>query len=75
MGKIIQRSKEGAVLELLTHFPVVALTGARQAGKTTLAKRIAANKKRKHYNLILNLPGMRASSPIPSFFSNGLMTT
>jgi len=39
---MIDRSKhQGAIRELLSDFPVVAITGARQVGKTTLAARIA----------------------------------
>ena len=41
MHSAIQRSKFDTVVGLLTDVPVVALTGARQAGKTTLAKQIA----------------------------------
>ncbi|MBD3291215.1 AAA family ATPase, partial [candidate division KSB1 bacterium] len=35
---MIPRQLEKKVLKLLAHFPVVAILGARQVGKTTLAK-------------------------------------
>jgi len=41
MDDIIKRSKSNTIIELLANVPVVALTGARQVGKTTLAKNIA----------------------------------
>lgn len=41
MVKIIQRTQEETYLKLLGDFPVVAITGARQVGKTTLAKQMA----------------------------------
>ena len=41
MDVAIKRSKYDVVIELLANFPVVALTGARQVGKTTLAKKVA----------------------------------
>jgi len=38
----IPRYEQGIIEELLAAFPVVLLTGARQVGKTTLVRRIAA---------------------------------
>lgn len=38
---MIQRHLEAAVVDSLSRFPIVGLLGARQVGKTTLAKRIA----------------------------------
>jgi len=53
---------------LLEHFPAVAIVGARQVGKTTLAKQIVPDweyfdlERPEHYELIANDPGF--------FFSN-----
>lgn len=41
MERFIDRIKQNAIIDLLQDYPVVALTGARQVGKTTLARRIA----------------------------------
>jgi len=68
MEKMILRSNEHAVLELLTNFPVVALTGARQVGKTTLAKRIAANRDGKTVHLDLESPRDEGKLADPELF-------
>lgn len=39
----LQRNQQALIHELLDQFPVVALIGARQVGKTTLAKQIKPN--------------------------------
>jgi len=36
-----RRLEEETILEYMGYFPVTAILGARQCGKTTLAKRIA----------------------------------
>ena len=43
---IKRRSHITAIKKLLAHNPVVALLGARQVGKTTLAKTMLKNKNR-----------------------------
>jgi predicted AAA+ superfamily ATPase len=40
MVMIPRKRHEKAVIRLLDHFPVVAILGARQVGKTTLAQQI-----------------------------------
>ncbi len=51
----INRIAETRITELLTEFPVVGLLGARQVGKTTLAKRIASLSKSDSIYLDLEL--------------------
>lgn len=43
MGKVIIRKSESEVGKLLKTFPVVAIVGARQIGKTTLAKKLCSS--------------------------------
>lgn len=68
MAKIVQRSKEPVVVELLNDFPIVALTGARQVGKTTLAKSIAAGMDQKTLHLDLESPGDEGKLVDPELF-------
>lgn len=68
MVKTIQRSKEATVIELLTDFPVVALTGARQVGKTTLAKQIAKKSDKKILHLDLESPRDEGKLTEPELF-------
>jgi uncharacterized protein len=42
MSNILPRYLENEVLRLAQRFPVVAIVGPRQVGKTTLAKRVSA---------------------------------
>lgn len=47
MSDMVPRARhEAALCELLDQFPVVGLVGARQVGKTTLARRVAAREER-----------------------------
>lgn len=52
----------------LTQFPAVALIGSRQAGKTTLAKVIAARQKRGTTHLDLELPSDLARLAEPELY-------
>ena len=45
MAMILRQRHEKHVLRLLDNFPVVAILGARQVGKTTLAQRIMEARK------------------------------
>ena len=53
---MIERSLYKEILSLLRQFPVVAIVGARQVGKTTLAHQIAAVQKRPSLYLDLENP-------------------
>src|SRR6185436_1980858 len=53
---MIERKLHKKILSLLKQFPAVALIGARQVGKTTLAKKIAAEQKRPTLYLDLENP-------------------
>lgn len=52
----LDRIKEGILIELLENYPAVAITGARQVGKTTLAKKIVESKKDSSEYLDLESP-------------------
>lgn len=56
MNRIVSRYKSEVIRELLEDFPVVAITGARQVGKTTLAKSIIDEENRKAIFLDLESP-------------------
>ncbi|WP_340105781.1 ATP-binding protein [Rhodohalobacter sp. 8-1] len=68
MKDTIQRSKKNAIIELLENFPVVALTGARQVGKTTLAKHIAKEFYGKTLHLDLESPRDEGKLADPELF-------
>ena len=53
---MIPRSLEKKLLDTLSHFPVTALVGSRQVGKTTLAKVVADRCERDVVYLDLELP-------------------
>lgn len=53
---MIQRRLQKEIIALLKQFPAVAILGARQVGKTTLAKQIAALQKRTSLYLDLENP-------------------
>lgn len=55
MHDLLPRQAEAKVVALLSQFPVVAIVGPRQSGKSTLAKQILANK-RPSIRLDLELP-------------------
>ncbi len=56
---MITRSEYSLINKLLKQFPAVALLGARQTGKTTIAKQIAKQKKRKVIYLDMELDSHR----------------
>jgi predicted AAA+ superfamily ATPase len=53
---MIKRTLKSRILKLLQHFPVIAILGPRQVGKTTLAKDLMPNIKREVLYLDLELP-------------------
>lgn len=53
---MIERELHKEILSLLKNFPAVAILGARQVGKTTLAKQIAVKEKRPFLYLDLENP-------------------
>lgn len=56
MPTMIERTLHKEIIALLKQFPVIAITGARQTGKTTLAKQIAAEQKKPFLYLDLENP-------------------
>ncbi len=56
---MITRTEYGITRKLLTQFPAVALLGARQTGKTTIAKQIAKQRKDKVLYLDMELDSHR----------------
>lgn len=60
---MIPRRKEQSVLENLAAFPAVALLGPRQAGKTTLAERIAETRDSLYLDLEVAADRARLSDP------------
>jgi len=48
-SRMIQRTIEKRLSELLAYYPVIVLTGPRQSGKTTLLKSMFPD--REHFNL------------------------
>ncbi len=66
---MINRSKEKEIKEALLQFPIVAIIGPRQCGKTTLAKQIISNNSDAIY-LDLELPSDKLKLTNPeSYFS------
>jgi predicted AAA+ superfamily ATPase len=56
---MIKRKLQAKITELLRQFPAVAILGPRQAGKTTLAKLIAASRKKTSLYLDMEKPSDR----------------
>lgn len=56
---MIKRKLQAKIVNLLKQFPAVAILGPRQAGKTTLAKHIAASRKRTSLYLDIEKPADR----------------
>lgn len=65
---MITRSKSETIIDLLSTVPVVALTGARQVGKTTLAKHIAEEVGLKTLYLDLESPRDEGKLTEPELF-------
>lgn len=57
---MIIRGLSTEISEMMEHFPSVAILGARQVGKTTLAKQIASSNKEKNIYLDLEKDSDRA---------------
>jgi len=68
MGEIIKRTQEDTFLKLLGDFPVVAITGARQVGKTTLAKQMLAKTENKTLYIDLESPMDEGKLADPELF-------
>ena len=61
MSKTLSRPRDLAkTVSLLRQFPVVGLLGARQVGKTTLARQVAAGRRGEHTHFDLENPADRA---------------
>ncbi len=69
---MIKRLLENQILELLGHFPAVAILGPRQVGKTTLAKNLLGQIDKESLYLDLELPSdmNRLSNPQLLFEEN-----
>ena len=65
---MIKRTITADVCKLLEQFPVVAITGPRQVGKTTLAKQLQATKDGNTLYLDLELPSDLAKLSNPELF-------
>lgn len=65
---MIRRGLETAVVDSLSRFPVVGLLGARQVGKTTLAKRIAGQNFGSTVHLDLEKPSDLARLSEPELY-------
>lgn len=65
---MIRRALEASVADSLSRFPVVGLLGARQVGKTTLAKRLAAQVKGTSVYLDLERPSDLARLSEPELY-------
>ena len=62
---ILARDLETRLVDLLAHFPIVALIGARQVGKTTLGQKVLATAPMLTFDPTRDLGGARAD---PDFF-------
>jgi len=65
---MIPRVAKARLLDLLQHFPAVALLGPRQAGKTTLALSLEEQLKPQALYLDLELPSDRAKLADPELY-------
>lgn len=67
---MISRVKEKEVKSCMRQFPVVAIIGPRQSGKTTLAKQLYSNSKSLYFDL--ESPSEKAIFKDPEFFLSSL---
>lgn len=65
---MFQRAKKSVLLELMADYPCVAITGARQVGKTTLALNIAASMPEQAIYLDMESPRDQAKLQVPELF-------
>lgn len=65
---MIPRAAKGRLVDLLQHFPAVALLGPRQVGKTTLALSLEEELKPEALYLDLELPSDRAKLADPELY-------
>jgi predicted AAA+ superfamily ATPase len=65
--RMINRRLKPQLLSLLSHFPAVALLGPRQAGKTTLALEVAAQRRAVYLDLESAADRARLSDPAAYF--------
>lgn len=68
MGETVNRAQKETFVKLLRDFPIVAITGARQVGKTTLAKQIATEAEDKTLYLDLESPRDEGKLADPELF-------
>lgn len=68
MKCVIRRNLQTRINRLLEHFPAVAILGPRQIGKTTLAKSLIHDTKKKVIYLDLELPADISKLDNPQFF-------
>ena len=69
---ISRQTHQDTVARLLRDFPVVALLGARQVGKTTLAQQVLADRRSGGTSFDLEDPADLARLDEPSLAPNGL---
>lgn len=69
---MIERLKKKQVLALAKQFPVIAIIGPRQSGKTTLSKLLYLNRSKSAYYFDLESPTDRSRFNSPEYFLDSL---
>ncbi|PBQ30744.1 ATPase [Sphingobacteriaceae bacterium] len=69
---MIKRNKEKEIISYMKQFPVVAIIGPRQSGKTTLAKQLYYTKKSTNLYFDLESPADRSKFNNPEYFLSSL---
>lgn len=69
---MIQRIREREIVSYMKQFPVVAIIGPRQCGKTTLAKQLYAGKKNNSLYFDLESPSDKSRFKDPEYFLSAL---